>query len=105
MNCLYSKVSDSFCCPKLVLVSVLRAFSFLSALVQMFEMWVENVRWVSRVTPNTVGVLLRGRGWLWRMILGCIFDSLRSEVKRVTVDFCGEAVILFSVSHLSKVVM
>ena len=60
----------------------------------------EKVRCVSKVSPSMVGVLFSGNRLLFHLIWGCFCDSLLSDVSKVTDDFVGEAVILFSSSHL-----
>ena len=48
--------------------------------------WVK-VMCVSYVNPKRVGVLLRGRGWLLRVMRGWTLCSRLSGVRRVTGDF------------------
>ena len=87
MNCLNTEVSVSFFCPKFVPARVRKALSFLFTLVMMFCIWEENVMCGSKVRPRMVGVRLRGSRLLYSLTLGCVWDSLVCEVRRVTVDF------------------
>ena len=54
-------------------------------------MWWEKVNWVSNVTPNTRGVLSRGRGEPRRGTVGWRLNWWVSGVKRVTDDFGAES--------------
>ena len=105
MNSLYIMVKGSFCWPKVVLASVLRALRFFVALAVMFSVcWVKDMC-VSKVIPKRVEILLRGRGLFPRVILRCLLFSLLSGVKRVIEDFSAETDILLFWSYSSMVII
>ena len=60
MYCLYKSVHDSFCCPKEVPVSALRALSLLCVDEDKLRMCGVKVMWGSRVIPSILGFLFRG---------------------------------------------
>ena len=63
-----------------------RMFSFVLALLIVLFRWCENVYMVSNITPSSLGVLSRLTPLFSMLILGCIWASLVSGVKRVTIN-------------------
>ena len=71
----------------------------------MFAMLGLKERLGSSVMPRTLGVLLRGSGWFWKVMRGWVLCSLLWVVNSVMEDFEAEADMLFVVSHCSSWVM
>ena len=71
----------------------MRIFNLLLALVAMEVIWGEKVKWVSKMTPKTRGVLSSGRGvgFPAREMVGWRWDWRNSGVKRVTDDFGADS--------------
>ena len=55
--------------------------------------------------PRIFGCLSSGRICPFNLIFGCFFDSLLSEVRRVTVDLVCEASVLFLINQFSSFVI
>ncbi len=87
---LYVMMMVSLCCPHVLPAS---AFSMLRRDFVLFMIdlacW-PNVKWVSRVTPRTLGALFRGSWMLSMLMFGVMCDWWVSGVNSVTVHLGTE---------------
>ena len=87
---LYVKVIISFSWPQSEPARDLSMLFLDFPLLMVDLTWWVKVCIVSNITPNNLGVFSRGRIVFFILMLGCIFASLVSGVKKVTVDFSGD---------------